>query len=116
MADDRLSQLVVAALVALNDIHHQLHHVSLHRCELALHGVDLLHAFLNLLHNGLARVPVDEDDPLVDEELLRFEFDLDGLQHFNRLDDDWEGRLWHRGVVLLEEEEEDFQGAFDLCG
>lgn len=75
--NDRLPQLVVAALVRLNDDEHQLGHVVLDGP--LLHVEDVLHAALQLLRDELARVPIDQDHPLVDEELLGFELDLDRL-------------------------------------
>lgn len=107
-----LPQLVVAAFVAFNDNEHELRHVLLHLT--LLHGEDILHAFLELSGDKLARVPVDQDHPLVNEELLRLEFDLYGLQYLNCLNDYRESGLWHRCIVLLEQKEVHLEGALYL--
>ena len=105
MTDDCLAELVIAAFVAFDDVHHKLHHVALQDSILLLHRVDLLHAALNHLHDVLAGVAIDQDDPLVDQELLCLELNLDCLQHLDRLDDDRERLLRHGCIVLLEKKE-----------
>ena len=102
MLDHSLSEAVEATFVALNDVHHELHHVVLDGSLLVLHSVDFLHATLDLSHDKLACVPIDQNDPLVDQEFLRFELDFDRLQHFYCLYNDREGGFWHRRVILLE--------------
>ena len=114
MRNDSLTKGVVASLVASDDVHHELHHVVLDRPLLLFHAVDLLHATLNLSHDEFTRVAIYQDDPLVDEELLGLELDLDGLEHLNGLDDHCEGGLGHGCVVLLKQEQVDFEGALDL--
>ena len=101
MLNDSLPQLVKPTLIALNDVHHKLHHVVLDGLILVLHGVDFLHTTLDLPHDKFARVSIDQDDPLVNEELLRLELDLDGLEHLNSLNDHLEGSLGHRRIILL---------------
>lgn len=88
MGDHCLSKLVVATLVGLDDDEHQLGHVVL--LGASLHIEDVLHAPLQLLRDQLARMSVDQDDPFVDKELLGLELNLDGFEHLNRLNDDWE--------------------------
>ncbi len=101
--NDSLAQLVVAALIALNDVHHELHHVLLNASILALHGIHFLHALFNLAHNELACVSIDKDDPFVDEELFRLKLNLDGFKHLNCLDYDSKGSLGHSCIILLEQ-------------
>ena len=104
LLDHCLAQGIVASFVALDNVHHELHHVVLHLSLLLLvHSVDLLHAALDLPHDELARVSVDQNDPLVDEELLCLELNLDRFEHFNGLNDDREGALGHGAVRLLEQ-------------
>ena len=71
----------------------------------ALHLVDLPHALLNQLSDELAGVPIDEDDPLVDQELLRPEFDFDCLKHLYGLYDVGEHLLGHCGIVYFEKKQ-----------
>ncbi len=114
MADDCLAQLVVAALVALDDVHHELHHVLLDSRILTLHGIDLLHASLDHARNELARVSVDQNDPLVDQELLGLELYLNSLEHLNCLNNDLEGGFGHRCIILLEQKQVHFERPFNL--
>jgi len=116
VGDDSFAELVVATFVALDDIHHELHHVVLDVPLLLLHGVDLLHAALDLAHDELASVPIDQDDPLVDEELLGLELDFNGFEHLNSLNDDLKGRFGHDCVIFLEQQKVDFEATLDLCG
>ncbi len=101
--DDSLAQLVVAALIALNDVHHELHHILLDARILALHSIYFLHALLNLAHNELACVSIDKDHPFVDEELFGLELDLDSFKHLNCLDYDRKGSLGHSCIIFLEQ-------------
>ena len=112
----RLPELIVAALVALNDVHHELHHVVLDRPLLLLHAVDLLHAALDLTHDEFTRVAIDQDDPFVDEELLGLELDLDRLQHLYGLNNHREGGSGHLCIVLLEEKKVNLEASLDLSG
>ncbi len=106
LLDHSLSKGVVASFVALNDVHHELHHVVLYGCLLfVVHRVHFLHASLDLSEDELASVAIDQDDPLVDQELLCLELDFDCLEHFNGLDDDREGAFRHGAVGLLEEKQ-----------
>jgi len=102
VTNDGLAKLVVATLVTLNNVHHELHHVALQRCVLLLHRVHFLHATLNHLHNVLTRIPIDQDDPLVNQEFLRFELDFDSLKHLDGLNDDGERLFGQRSIILLE--------------
>ena len=70
-----------------------------------LHLVDLPHTLLNQLSDELAGVPIDEDDPLVDQELLRPEFNFDRLKHLHGLDDVGEHLLGHCGIVDFEKKQ-----------
>ena len=114
MLYDGLSELIKATLVALNDVHHEFHHIVLDVSLLLLHRVHFLHAFLDLTHDKFTGVAIDQDDPLVDEEFLRLELNLDRFEHLNSLNDDTEGGLGHRCIVLLKEEQVDFEAALDL--
>ena len=64
LLDHGLPKCVIAALVALDDVHHELKHVVLNVAR--LHGVYLLHAALDLPQDELARVAIDQDNPLID--------------------------------------------------
>ena len=114
--DHGLSKSIVSALVTLDDVNHQLHHIFLDRLLLLSKGVHLLHASLNLPHDELTSVAVDQDHPLVDQEFLGLELDLDSFQHLDCLNYDWEGCFGHRHVVLLEEQQVHLEGALDLGG
>ena len=114
--NDCLPELVVATLVALNDIHHELHHVVLDRPLLFFHAVDLLHAALNLSHDEFTRVAIYQDDPLVDEELLGLKLDLNRFQHLHSLNDHRESCSGHLCIVLLEEKEVHLEASFYLSG
>ena len=112
MANDCLPQCIVATFVALQDGHHELQHIVLN--DTTFHGIDFLHTLLDEAGNELTRVPVDEDYPFVDQELLRPEFYLDRFEHFHRLDYQGEGLLWNRSIVRLEEQEERLECALYL--
>jgi hypothetical protein len=112
--DHGLSQLVVATLVTLNDVHHKFHHVLLDCCVLRLHSIDFLHSFFDLSHNELTSVSIDQDHPFVDQELFGLELDLDGFQHLNCLDNDLEGRFGHSSVIFLEQEKIHLERSLDL--
>jgi len=114
--DHGLSQLVVAALVTLNYVHHQFHHVLLDCGVLGLHSIDLLHSFFDLSHNELTSVSVDQDHPFVYQELFGLELDLYGFQHLNCLDNDLEGGFGHSCIVFLEQEQVHLERSLDLSG
>lgn len=116
MLDHGLSQLVVATLVTLNDVHHQLHHILLDCSVLRLHCIDFLHSFFDLSHYELTSVSVDQDHPFVDQELFGLELDLDGFQHLNCLDNDLERRFGHSSIVFLEQEQVHLKRSLDLSG
>lgn len=116
MLDDSLSELVIATLVALNDVHHELHHVILNVPLLLLHCIDFLHATLYLPHDELTSVSIYQNYPLIDQELLRFELDLDGFQHLDGLDNHLESGFWHGCVILLKQKQVHLEAALDLCG
>lgn len=116
VSDHSLSQLVVATLVAFNNVHHELHHVVLD-CRLLLgHGINFLHAPLNLSHDEFTSVSVDQDDPFVDKELLCLKFNLDGFEHFYGLNYYGKRGLRHCHVILLKQQQVHFKRALYLCG
>ena len=101
VAYHRFPECIVASFVALKDGHHELQHVVLD--STTFHSIDFLHALLNESSDELARVPVDENDPFVDQELLRSELNLDCFEHFYSLDNQGEGLLRQRGIIYYEE-------------
>ena len=82
MFQDCLTHEVVAALVTLVDRCQQEHHV-LEQLVFARPLADVVKTFHNDLINYLARVPVDENHPLVDNKTLVLELNLNCLQHLN---------------------------------
>ena len=114
--DHSLAQFIVASIVTLNNVHHELHHVLLNARLLGLHGVHFLHASLNQAHYELACVAINQDYPFIDQELFGLKFNLNGLEHLYSLDYDIERGLGHCSVILLEQKQVHFERAFDLCG
>jgi len=119
VADDSLSDCVVAALLAFNDGHDELLHaddVSVWLLILLLHPVELMQALVENARNKLVGLTVDKDDPLVDEELLGLELDLNGLQHFDSLNDFRKVALVEHLAVHLVEHQVLLQVTLNLSG
>jgi hypothetical protein len=80
--DDSATHEVVAALMRREDRRQQEHHV-LEQLALNVPLAYICNTLSDNLVNDLVRVPVDQDDPLVNNVSLRAELDFNGLQHFN---------------------------------
>ena len=116
MLNDSLSEFVVATFVALDYVHHKLHHIILNISLLFFHCVYFLHASFNLPHDKLTSVAIYQDHPFVDQEFLCFELNFDSFQHFNCLDNDTECGFGHGCVVFLEQKQVQFETSLDFCG
>jgi hypothetical protein len=86
MTHDSFADGVETTLLALENGCDQCEHILINQV-LLLHSVDILHTLLDDLGYLLRGVPINQHDPLVDEELLGSEFDINRFQHFDRLYD-----------------------------
>mmetsp|Transcript_20692 Transcript_20692/g.31693 ORF Transcript_20692/g.31693 Transcript_20692/m.31693 type:complete len:219 (+) Transcript_20692:828-1484(+) len=82
---------IVTTLMSIENGGEEVHHVfiELAMSELLACAMD---ALLQHVVDDLARVPVDEGHPLIYNEALGAELDLDGFQHFNAAYDVMESR------------------------
>lgn len=114
MSHDRLADSIIAALVALKDGHDQLEQVLLGGA--LLHRVNLGKSLLKDPGDDLTSLAIDEDHPLVNQELFGLELDLDSFEHLDSLDDQGQLVLGHCPPIHLVEKQILLQGTFDLCG
>lgn len=82
MVDHCCSHVVVSALMTLVDCTEKVHHVFKELASL-VPLANAVNTFDNDLVNDLTCVPIDQDDPLVNEISFGSELDVDSLEHLN---------------------------------
>ena len=85
VSDNGAPQLVVATAVALQNSDQQLEHIL--EGEALFEFVDVLSAVFDKASDQLACIPVDEDDPCIDQVFLSLKLDLDCFKHLDSLED-----------------------------
>jgi len=114
MPHNRPSQLIIASPIALQNSNQQLEHIL--ECEALFQLVHVLRALFYEARDQLAGVPVDQDDPSVNQILFALEFNLDCLEHLNCLQNSRKQFLSHWCLTFVGQDKERLQRAFDLDG
>jgi hypothetical protein len=112
VSDHCLSEQVVATIEALSNGLHKILYPSVQRfLEFLLSHVH--DGTLHELRNLVTKVPIHQDHPLIDHELLSFELNLNSLKHFDSLKNVLQA-VWiecHSGEIMYHHEA--FHGPFD---
>ena len=92
----------------------QEHHV-LEQMTLAWPLANIVDTLNDDIVDDFTCVPVDQDDPLVDDETFVLELDFDGLQHLNTTNDIMQDRFGWLHAACLEHEDQRLCASFDFC-